>query len=83
MDGVRQRHARSPSSSGFHSRTRSVMKNLDLFPKVHDDYVIRTKEGGISWNSSYIVIYSVSGDFGYYGPIGSNGVGKLLYTSPK
>lgn len=73
MDELRQRHSAKPSLKSSLPRVQSMVKNLDLFPKVHDDYVVRTNEGGISRCEFLDVIRSVYSYNGNYAVSGTNG----------
>ena len=80
MDELRQRHTPKPPLKGSIPRVQSLVKNLDLFPKVHDDYVIRTNEGGFSMCEliEFICsVYSYNGNYAVSGPPGD----LFLYDS--
>lgn len=51
MEGLRKRKNYSADSKSFISKYRSGVKRLDLFPKVDDDYVIKTNGGGYGSNT--------------------------------
>ena len=46
MEGLRKRRNDSADHKSLISKYRSGVKRLDLFPKVDDDYVIKTNGGG-------------------------------------
>ena len=82
MDKLRQRRDAQPSLKRSIPRVQYMVKQLDLFPKVHDDYVIRTNEGGISKREFYEFIRSFNYNNGNYAV--SSIIGALfLYDSSK
>lgn len=46
MDELRERRKQTPPKEFSTSQMKSIVKQLDFFPKVDDDYVIKTKSGG-------------------------------------
>lgn len=46
MEGLRERRPRSSSKPYSMPKVKSVVRRLDFFPKVDDDYVVKTKTGG-------------------------------------
>ena len=51
MEGLRERRSRSSSKPYSIPKVKSVVRQLDFFPKVDDDYVVQTKTGGYcSWS---------------------------------
>lgn len=46
MEGLRERRPRSSSKPYSMPKVKSVVRQLDFFPKVDDDYVVKTKTGG-------------------------------------
>lgn len=46
MEGLRKRRNDSADHKSLISKYRRGVKRLDLFPKVDDDYVIKTNGGG-------------------------------------
>lgn len=46
MEGLRRRRNYSGEGKSLLSKYKSGVKRLDLFPKVDDDYVIKTNGGG-------------------------------------
>ena len=62
MDGLRQRRSPQPTTRPNLPSVKSVVRNLDLFPKVHEDYVIKTKEGGYGreWGDNWFIVSLVT-----------------------
>lgn len=46
MDELRERRRQTPLKESSLPKVKSVVRRLDFFPKVDDDYVIRTNSGG-------------------------------------
>lgn len=51
MDGLRERRIHNTNSLQTSPKLKNQFKKLDFFPKVNDEYVIQTKQGGYG-NSS-------------------------------
>ena len=46
MEGLRKRRSYSREGKSLISKYKNGVKRLDFFPKVDDDYVIKTNGGG-------------------------------------
>ena len=46
MDSIRERKVFNSKQPNSAIKVKNVVKQLDLFPKVDEDYVIQTQQGG-------------------------------------